>query len=336
MKIRKIIITLMAVLAISGCTAANTPAQTTAEVQQTTTEAPKTTTEAPKTTTEAPKTTTAAISENTDIPDKHPIWNYEGKTFYFEDGKPGEQILFTTDNAVIRISSGICHDNVSDPGLFEPDEFLYSGEEAPLGETALVKAGDVIGGAVIASASTDFMPDTDWETDPPTPHYDKYDDYTAFYSIVRLKGNITLTGALVYSYDEDYAISSGDLFFLPDSSYKGLPCAVSISGSDSFGSRIFDSKGSSIEDTMEYTGGLCMYSDAPLFRVGNLFDGYYDVDSTQRISYDSSLGLDDILDGGNANCIKKVEITLSKVDLIWSDQFGTGHSTAKIEAVRAI
>ncbi|MBP5606239.1 MAG: hypothetical protein J6X60_11995, partial [Ruminiclostridium sp.] len=198
MKIRKSIFTLAAVLAISGCNAANTPAQTTAEPQQTTAAASQTTTEAPKTTTEAPQTAASAVSEDADVSDKHPIWNYEGKTFYFEDGKPGEQILFTTDNAVIRISSGIYHDNISEPGLFEPDEFLYSGEEAPLGEIALVKAGDVIGGAPIAYAGTDFMPETDWDTDPPTPQYDKYDGYNAFSSVVRLEGTVTLTGALVY------------------------------------------------------------------------------------------------------------------------------------------
>ena len=307
--------TLLAVfLAVSGCANGKAEASESPETTTAATAAPTETTTGP-----APETTTTAAVE--DNSDKHAVWTFEGSSFYREDGTPDEWNMLGFDGAMVRLSSGEYHDSETEPDLFIPDEFIYNGEEVGLGETAFVRAGDTVGGVTIVSAKTSLMPPMDWDTGEGVPKFDEYDGYMPFDSEVKLDGTLELTGTVHYHYDEDYTISSGDMLFIPDSSYKGLPMAVDIGGYASvFAARDFDACGG--WDERYYGGGTCVYSDAPAFRVGNLFDDYGDDADMIRL-----------FDGGKEDCIRKVRITLSDISLVWSDQFGTGRCSAKIDSI---
>lgn len=315
---------LAATLLASGCGNKNTPAQDTKKTEDT---KPAQTEEAKTEKTEATEDKeTEAVTEAPETEDnsgKTAFFTAFGdKIFYREDATVGDWNMLNTDRAVVRISSGTYHDSDSEPDLFSPEEFEYKGEEAALGETVMVKAGDTIGGVKIASASTSFMPPWNDELGDSDPN--ATEGFTPFSSEVKLEGDITLTGIIRYYYDEQYAIASGDMFFIPDASYKGLP--VSVDPADnypSYGVCDYDIAGG-YEDNY-YGGGVCVYVDAPRFRVGNLNE-----------LGSSNTALVELLDGGNANCTKKVEITLTDVSVNYSDQFGTGHCSATIKDIKLI
>lgn len=275
--------------------------------------------------TEAPATDADETDapETADNSDKTAVFTaFDKHVFYREDGTADEWNMLEFNKAVLRISSGMYHDSDSEPALFTPEEYVYTGETADLGETVYVKAGDTVGGIKIASANTQLMPP--WSEELEGPDINASEGFYPFSSEVKLEGDITLTGIVRYYYDEQYMISSGDIDFIPDASYKGLPMSVDPSGRyPSYGVTDFDVAGS--WDESYYGGNVCVYSDAPCFYVGNL---------NELGSSDTALV--ELLDGGSANCTKKVEITLTDIVLRYSDQFGTSRASATIKSIKEI
>lgn len=311
---------LAAILAVSGCGNSAAPASTTGP-------APKDTSGAA----EEAQAEDAVSSGDEAAEDGFTVTKtviYTGindKKYYLEDAVDvnEEWGLATYDTALVRTSTGTCHDSESEPDLFTPDEFIYSGEKAELGTVYQVKKDDVMGDIKIASAETQINFLKNEETG----------EYIAmpFYSCTKLDGEITVTGILRYYFDEQYAISSGDMIFIPDASYKDLPLAFSPSGMyEDYGVTDFDAKTVLDENgygDYYYAGGICIYSDAPRIRVGNLL---------QDDALKSNSDLTTLLDGAGADCTKRVEITLGNIQLEWSDQFGSDHSSAEIKSIKGI
>ena len=248
------------------------------------------------------------------------------KKYYLEDAVEvnEEWGMATYDTALVRVSTGTYHDSETEPDLFTPDEFIYSGEKAELGTVYQVKKDDVMGDLKIASAETQISFIKNDETG----------EYISmpFYSCTKIDGDITVTGVLRYYFDEQYAISSGDLVFVPDASYKGLPLSFSPSGMyEDYGVTSFDMKETIPEDggygDTYYAGGICVYSDAPRLRLGNIL---------QDDALKSNSDLTTLLDGAKADCSKRVEVTLTNLQLEWSDQFGSDHSSAVIKSIKGV
>ncbi len=248
------------------------------------------------------------------------------KKYYLEDAVEvnEEWGMATYDTALVRVSTGTYHDSETEPDLFTPDEFIYSGEKAELGTVYQVKKDDVMGDLKIASAETQISFIKNDETG----------EYISmpFYSCTKIDGDITVTGVLRYYFDEQYAIASGDLVFVPDASYKGLPLSFSPSGMyEDYGVTSFDMKETIPEDgsygDTYYAGGICVYSDAPRLRLGNIL---------QDDALKSNSDLTTLLDGAKADCSKRVEVTLTNLQLEWSDQFGSDHSSAVIKSIKGV
>ena len=323
----------LALALMTGCANGQAPAGTTAAQTTTTTAADTTAADTTAADTTAADTTaadtTAADTTAADVT-KTPI--YTGicdKVYYREDASVGEfgELVFPT--AVMRVSSGMYLDSEKNPELFVPDEFEYSGERADLGTVIQIAEGDKIKDCTVKEAHTYFM--SPWNDALGGPDPDAKEGFTPSGIGIKLDGDVTLTGMLRFYFDEQYAISSGDIQFIADNSYEGFPVPIDISGGDDkYGVTDFDAHGGFdpdqgyLED--KWGGGVCVYSDTVVLHLGNLFSDY--ADRTE---------LYDILGGGKANSSAKVEITLTDLDLSWNDNFGTAYScTAKIKDVKAV
>ena len=319
---------LAAILAVSACGNSAKPAATTGPKPESTSAAPAGETASA----ESKETADTAGTEAEDAGEGFTVTKtviYTGindKKYYLEDAVEvnEEWGMATYDTALVRVSTGTYHDSDTEPDLFTPDEFIYSGEKAELGTVYQVKKDDVMGDLKIASAETQISFFKNDETG----------EYISmpFYSCTKIDGDITVTGVLRYYFDEQYAIASGDLVFVPDASYKGLPLSFSPSGMyEDYGVTSFDMKETIPEDggygDTYYAGGICVYSDAPRLRLGNIL---------QDDALKSNSDLTTLLDGAKADCSKRVEVTLTNLQLEWSDQFGSDHSSAVIKSIKGI
>ena len=321
---KKLTAAFAAVLILAGCSNGNKPAETTAAASAATTAAPETTTTASET---AQTTTSTAATETSAAADteKTPMFSAGNVTLYTEDATVNEWDMPSFGLGLARVSTGTYFDSDTNPDFFVTDEFTYNGETVPLDEIKEFRVGDKIGGLTVTEASTMLQPSYIINE---SGNEEKVWDM--FSSDIRFDGEITFTGVARYFFDEQYTISSGDIQIIPDASYKGMPVAVDLghlwAGEEpryGYGSVDFDIAGDWEEQ--HYGGGLCVYTDAPVFRVGNLTDNYSD-----------RTDMFELFDGGNANCTKKVEVTLTDVNISYSDQFGTGHCSAKIKDIKAI
>ncbi|MBO6231344.1 MAG: hypothetical protein J6O50_12365 [Ruminiclostridium sp.] len=301
-----------------------TTAQTTAPAEAQTTTAAVT----QETGTAAPAAATEAQTED-NSGKKAILTDTQGNVFYREDCTLGEWGQLTVPYTYMAVSGGMYHDSDTEPGLFVPDEFEYGGERASAGDLARLEAGTVIGGVTVKSAETGISSPWNDELGDADPNADE--GFTLQHVSVDLDGEIKLTGVVRYYFDEMYAVSSGDIMFIPDNSYAGLPIPVDITGSDNnYGTVNFDEKGGFDPDEgytdTTYGGGICVYSEAPLLHVGNLKDHYSDRSD-----------LYDFFGGGNENFSARAEITLTDVHLAWNDNFGSAYAcTGVIKEIKAI
>ena len=218
----------------------------------------------------------------------------------------------------VRLSSGMFIDSDTSPDLFDPDNFMYNGEKAERGDLVMVRAGDTIGGLTIAKAATRFQSPYNSETGDYDP--DAQEGFMLGASWIDIAGEVTLTGIIRYYYNEMYTISSGDMIFVPDGSYEGMPMATNILGDEwQYGTLNFDEVGSFSEEEgygeSTYGGGVNVYSDAPGFRLGNLNENYA-----------GRTDLAELFGGADENCTKKVKITMTDVHIEWNDNFGSALS----------
>ena len=319
---------LAAVLILAGCSNGNKPAETTtaAPATATTTAAPETTTT--EAATAAPETTTEA--QTVDNSGKKTIYStFDGQEFYREDCEVNEWKQLSVPYAYARLSTGMYFDSEKNPDLFTPDEFSYTGERAQTGSLVRLEKGSQVGSLTVSSASTMIAAPWDEAVGDINPEADS--GFELATEDVAFTGDITLTGMARLYYDEFYTVASGDIVFVPDNCYAGLPLMIDLSTADqNNGTLNFDEKGGTEENggywDPTYGGGLCVYSDAPIFRLGNLTENYSDRPE-----------IFEFFDGGNANCTKKVEITLTDVTLGWNNNFGASFACmAKIKDIKAI
>ena len=327
---------LAAVLILAGCSNGNKPAETTtAAPETTTTAASETTAAAPETTTTTTEaTTTEAETETDEAADEENIYkpndddvmlSLGGITIYGKDTYMNQYDMPQVDYGLVRLSTGTYYDSETNPDWFATDEFTYSGETVPLGELKTFSVGDKIGSLTVTDAATLFQPAYVYDDDD-----SKHKAWSIFSTHISLDGEIKLTGIARYFFDEQYTIGSGDIHIIPDASYAGMPVPVCFDyllwgdgPTNGYGFTSFDVRGD--WENQSYGGGLCVYTDAPELRSGNLKDDYSD-----------RAEMFELFDGGNADCTKKVEVTLTDIHVSFSDQFGPGHCSAKIKDIKAI
>ena len=322
---------LIAALTLAGC--ANKPASTTAAAEAVTTTAAETTTTAAETTTASETTaaeTTADVTTAEDNSGKTAIFTaLDGTVFYRENGTVNEYGQLVFPGAIARVASGMYITSDSEPDSFIPDEFIYNGSTAELGDMMKISAGDTVCGYKIKEASTSLT--FPWDPDKGDFNREATEGYTLGGSDIFFEDDVTLTGILRYYFDEQYAISSGDIQFIPDESYKGMPIAFDISGRENnYGVTDFDAHGGVDADggllEEKWGGNICVYSDANILHLGNLKDDYSD-----------RTDLYELLDGANANCTKKVEVTISGLKLRWNETFGAFYSCeGKIKSMKTV
>ncbi|MBQ3842065.1 MAG: hypothetical protein II820_05190 [Ruminiclostridium sp.] len=315
---------LAAILAVSACGNNAQPATTTAaatSAAETTTAAAETTTKAEETTKAAEETAkTEATTAAADTASDGTVFFTDGfgNNYYREDGTINEDWgVIVLPYAAVRISTGLYIDSDSSPDDFEPEDFNYKGTKSEECETQFITAGDTVGSFKIKDVAASLR--GPWNDETSSTDLDAEEGFTLAMLDINIDGDVTMTGYVRYYFDEQYGLSSGDIRFIPDSCYKGCPMPIGLSGEESsFGVIDFDEHAAGGDgnyyDTV-YGGGVCIYSDAPMFNVGNLLNDYAGRDE-----------LYNLLDGGNADCSKKVEITLGDVHLGWNDNFGSFYS----------
>ncbi len=319
---KKIIATLALSAALIACASCgnNNAAQTT-----TTTASAATTTTAAEaapadTTSEKQETEAKTEQAQEDNSGKTQLIRFpNGTVLYSEDGKVEseweEGFTKSYNTAFVRMASGLWHDSITEPALFNTEDFEYSGETAALGEIREVKVGDTFGGLTVKSTDIQISGNNSGKNS------------TVFGNNVELDGEITLTGILRFYFDEQYAIMSGDMIFTPDSSYAGLPCACDPTSDTLYISPNFDSSEIFTDDGVKKVNGdgPAFYSDSQKFLLGNLFENYAD-----------NSELNSLLNGGKANISKKVEVTLTNVKILYSEQFGANNSSAVIKSIKEV
>lgn len=223
-----------------------------------------------------------------------------GENVYLENGTPISEDVVSYPFALIRYSTGKYADSLMEPELFErEDEGMYEGGYTYIGDAVTtedmfpyskVSAGAVLeGGYTVDEAVLNLYY---YENEDGT-----YNSYTSENSI-HISEDITLTGSLRYfGEDCDYA-ENGDLVFIPDGSYAGLPIPVSEFYFEGGITEMYD-----LGDASE--APYVTYSDAVPFLLGNYFVNYSE--NTDLIAM-----YNDICSDGNS-WASMVKITLSDV-----------------------
>ncbi|MGN0657018.1 MAG: hypothetical protein ACI4KR_09505 [Ruminiclostridium sp.] len=326
-KTTALIIALAAILSAAGCsstgvntakttestTATTTAAETTTAPEQTA--ATKETTE--KTTTAETTTTPEEISsaEETTQPDsedKTLIWTApDGTELYAEDASNKTEYYLEYDIAFARPATGIYYDSSANPELFDAENYEYSGEYVTPEGYKPVKAGDSFGGHTINYVQSIFSTYTDADGNLVT---------YPMSNTIEITENVTLTGTIRFFRDDQYAVTEGDIFFFPDSSYKDMP-HPDLSGRETQGTPDFFL----LNDYAELGEGVSLFTDSPRFLCGNLYENYGD-----------NAEVNTAVDGGQESCSKKVRITFSGMLIEWSDQFGISFSHGTIKNIEVI
>lgn len=259
-----------------------------------------------------PTETTAAVPESDQ---KTVLWEApNGELFYKEDAFPDGSLL-AFDQAVYRPSTGVFYDSFTNPELFDPETHEFLGDLIEYDEIdwRCVHTGDTIKGYRVKKAETLFNINDNG--------YLKEDGYIPLSNSIVFEDDITLTGYLsYYPDDESLYIQGGDLFFLPDQSYEGMPlvnyypyCNVKS------GKKYFDD-----EDEIPLP---VFYSDSISISVGNLFNDYAD-----------STTLKQIIEDDEKMKRTRVEITLGELSLMFHDMDMRiyGSASGKIVSVKEI
>ncbi len=333
---------LAAILVCTGCNNGGTAQTTTTAAATTTTTAAASTTAAEATTTTAAETTTA---KETTAPEKteeteetfdgydgdvvfyseDPIFtDLAGNNYYREEAEVSDYGELVFPFAYMRPSTGLCYTSYSNPEMFVPEDFTYTGETAPFLELVRYEAGDKVGSLTVKSAKTYFYPP--YNSDTGEFEIDATEGFHFSRVEVDFEGEITLSGAAFYYFDEMYARSSGDIEFLPIN-YETLPLPVDISDYQyRYGTLGFPMNGGVDENDCyideTYAGGECFYSDAPMLHLGNLFKDYPDYMMSTDFQTDIFFPFRNV----DKNVSVGAEFTLSDLHLEWNDNFGAAYS----------
>lgn len=315
-----LILALAAVLSAAGCSSgggntAVTTEATTTQASETTTAAEQTTATKEEAKTETTTAETTATTEETAAPDnegKTLVWTApDGTELYAEDAVNKTEYYLEYDIAFARPATGTYYDSSTSPELFDAENYEYSGEYVTPEGYKPVRAGDSFGGHTINYVQSIFGTYTD--ADGNMVAY-------PMSNTIEITEDVTLTGTLRFFRDEQYAVTAGDIFFFPDSSYKDMP-QPDLSGSNTQGTPDFFL----LSDYTKLGEGVSLFTDSPRFRCGNLYENY--ADNTE---------VNTAVDGGQASCSKKVRITFSGMLIEWSDQFGASFSHGTIKNIEVI
>lgn len=245
-----------------------------------------------------------------------------GENVYLEDGIPLTEDIVSYPYAILRYSTGKYADNIILPELFASvDDGMYEGGYTYVGDVVTtddmfpyykVSIGDELQGGYTVDEATLNL------------YYYQHDDgsynsYT-YSNSIHIAEEITLTGTLRYFGEDCDYTENGDLLFIPDGSYAGLPVPVSEFYFDGGITDMFD-----IGDAAEHPSVI--YSDAVPFLLGNYFEHHSDNPDMVSI-------WNDLTENGGS-WSSDVKITLSDVWLSCSVEGGLS-GCAEIVAVEGI
>lgn len=245
-----------------------------------------------------------------------------GENVYLEDGTSVSEDVVNYPFAIIRYSTGKYADRMTEPEFFaNVDDGMYEGGFAYIGDAVSVddmfpyskvtEGTRLQGGYTVDDASLNL-------------HYYQNDDgsynsYT-YSNSIHIAEDITLTGTLRYFGEDCDYTENGDMLFIPDGSYAGLPVPVSEFYYDGGITNMYD-LGDAAEDPS------VIYTDAVPFLLGNYFADHSDNADVISIRNDLS-------ENGNS-WSSKVKITLSDVWISCSVEDGLSGS-AEIVSVEGV
>ena len=278
---------------------------------------PETTTAAaedvPETTTSAPPETSGKENENrltllATLPDGTKIFreNCEVVQEFDFGGK-----LLHSGQALVRRSTGFFSDSETNPDDFNMEDFEYYGETPEFGEMFLTEKGDAYGDNEVTDAFVELYVN---EGDP---------TYIAR-ECVSLSGELTLTGVVRYYCDIEYGVDSGDMIFIPDSCYAGLPMVVSPYFTGNIDEYHFWTTDFNVSDEGELREGAAVTADTPRLRIGNYYYNYSD-----------NAAVKDFLGSADRNMTFFAEVTLTDINLEWNDNIGS-YNTAVIKDIKRL
>ncbi len=295
---------------LSGCAqseptqTAQTPAESTTSVSTAnTSEASSDTSEASETpeASAAPETSETAGAASSS--EKEPLrlidtgnFSTDSLLFYEEDALDSE-FSIEFDYTYGFLAKGIYDDSFRSPEKFDSENYIYASDtEYKLPDEYIrIAPGETVGNAKIKSAHSILIPSGNEENAP----------CAVMLTEAVLDGEYAFTGLLRYYYDEEYAISSGDLYFIPDESYAGFPLVCG-----------FTARPSMEPEACAYSELLRGFYAGNLFNAGNRSDNIeLDADALEKLNA--------IFGGETANSVKRVKVTLSDITLSWNDQVGT-------------
>lgn len=250
----------------------------------------------------SPTETTAAVPKSEQ---KTVLWEApNGELFYKEDAFPDGSLL-AFDQAVCRPSTGVFYDSFTNPELFDPEthEFLGDLIEYDESDWRCVHTGDTINGYTVERAEISFNIDEE--------AYFKANE-------IIFREDVILTGYLMYcAYDRPVDVSRGDFFMIPDESFRGMPIVKFYP----FSKTVVGKKWENPEEFVP----PAYYTDAPVFRLGNL---YWDYDENEELK--ALVG-----DGTESKKIR-AEVTIGQFSLCFADMMGEAWTSGKIVSVKEI
>lgn len=271
--------------------------------------APLTETTEPASRSESAEQSASPTETTADEPEseqKTVLWEApNGELFYKEDAfLDGSLLAF--DQAVYRPSTGVFYDSFTNPELFDPETHEFLGNRVTYDESdwRCIHTGDTINGYTVECAQISFVID-DGEA------YFKWNEIT-------FQEDVTLTGYLMYfSYDDPTDVSRGDFFMIPNGSFREMPLVKFYP----FSKTVFGKKSEKPDEFVP----PAYYTDAPVFRLGNL---YWDYDEREELK--ALVG-----DGTESKKIK-AEVTIGHLSLCFGDMMGDSWTSGKIVSVKEI
>ena len=270
-----------------------------------------------ETTLQTPQQSVSSAENSADESDSDTvIWEApNGELFYKKDAVQNGSIL-EFDKAIYRPSTGVFYDSFTNPELFDAATYDFLGELIEYDESnwRCIQTGDTVNGYRVKKAETLFNINDD--------AYLREDGYIPLGNSIVFEDDITLTGYLTYySYDDPTFIRKGDLYFLPDESYAGMPLVNFYPYSSSISGESFVE----FVEPEKVTFPI-IYSDSLSIWVGNLFTDYADNATLKQMIEDNEKKCDLI----------RVEITLGELSLTFHDMMIWVGTSAKIVNVQML
>lgn len=221
--------------------------------------------------------------EETDAPQEKADFTFpDGSAGYYADGTKSEDGFFLQyDFAFMRYALPYYYDTDTTPDLYDFENYEFNKDmiDPELDyEYFKVQKGDQVGPFTVKDAWYKVIyPDPEVEADP-----------YLFECIVELEGSMTVDGILYCAFEEEYAMSQGDMNFYPDpSSCENIPMP--------FNSRVYT--------ICDVQGEKAYIMDTNYYRVGNVNDA----------------GIQDYFDNGQ---YAKAKLTLKDPIISYTDQWG--------------